>query len=109
MITARPATRTGTAPRSGRSRPPGHARQERGQEHNARQPVHAPSGAGGDRRHRRLERRRTVREEIIVLSVLAMALIITVVVLALQWLDSTPSVASSLTRMPLPIASGGLL
>ena len=87
MITARPATRTGTAPRSGRSRQPSHARPEHGGEHNARPSVHGP---GGDRRHRRLERRRIVREEIIVLSVLAMALVVTVVVLGLQWLDSTP-------------------
>ncbi|MGI8753870.1 MAG: hypothetical protein ACR2MN_16465 [Acidimicrobiales bacterium] len=43
------------------------------------------------------------------MSVLAMALIITVVVLALQWLDSTPSAASSMPWMALPIASGGLV
>lgn len=44
-----------------------------------------------------------------VVSVLAVALIITVVVLALQWLDSTPSVASSMSPMALPIVSGGLV
>jgi hypothetical protein len=68
-----------------------------------------PAPDGGDRRHRRLERRRTVREEILVVGVLAMALIITVVVLALQWLDSTPSVGSSVTSMALPFASRGLV
>ncbi|MDQ2727395.1 MAG: hypothetical protein M3Y91_05940 [Actinomycetota bacterium] len=71
--------------------------------------MHAPARAGGDRRHRRLERRRIFREEAIVVSVLAVALIITVVVLALQWLDSTPSVASSVAWTALPIASGGLV
>ncbi|MDQ6783700.1 MAG: hypothetical protein M3063_09715 [Actinomycetota bacterium] len=101
MITARPATRARTAPGQRRSR------QLRGDEIDARLAAAAPTRQG-DRRHRRLERRRIVREEILVLSVLVLALIVTVVVLALQWLDSTPSVASSMITTALPLASGGL-
>lgn len=43
-----------------------------------------------------------------VAAVLVAALIITVVVLALQWLDTTPSVTSSIPAPADLIASGGL-
>ncbi|MDQ6838258.1 MAG: hypothetical protein M3137_08015 [Actinomycetota bacterium] len=108
MITARPATRTRTAPRPGRPRQPSRSGEERGGEDNVRYRTGPPTRDGGDRRHRRLQRRRIVREEIIVLSVLVMALIITVVVLAHQWLQSSPTVASSIIMAVLPNASGGL-
>lgn len=91
MITARPATRMRTALRPVPLK-------DRGDQINSarkREATHAPGvdPEHGGRRQRRLERRRRVREEIIVGAVLATALVITILILALQWLDSPSSVA----------------
>lgn len=106
MITAGPATRiraapSKTAPRHFRRVEPHHA-------------VAAPAlraeeadGLGGERRQRRLERRRQVREQIVVAAVLLVALAVTLVLLGMQWLDSTASTTSSASASIFTLNLGG--
>jgi hypothetical protein len=48
-------------------------------------------GVPGERLRRLRQRRRLVREELLTVSVLLLALAATLVILGLQWLDSGPS------------------
>jgi hypothetical protein len=51
----------------------------------------AAGGGPGERLRRLRQRRRLVREELLTVAVLLLALAATLVVLGLQWLDSGPS------------------
>jgi hypothetical protein len=53
--------------------------------------AHAGDGGPGERLRRLRQRRRLVREELLTVGVLVLALAATLVVLGLQWLDSGQS------------------
>ncbi len=58
-------------------------------------PADAEGGDAGERQRRR-RHRRLVREELLTVGVLLLALVVTLVVLGLQWLDSgQPNTASA--------------
>ena len=67
----------------------------------------ADGGGPGERLRRRRERRRLVREEILAVSVLVIALAVTLVVLGLQWLGSGQSVTPTSVRAPAGHIIGG--
>jgi hypothetical protein len=72
-------------------------------------PVVAPAvadGAPGARLRRLERRRRLLREELLAVAVLIIALAITLVVLGLQWLDSGPSAVSSAAGLSAYIHGG---
>src|ERR1700742_1745288 len=101
-------TTVGSAFSEGRSARAGEGRQR--SRHEA-----APTGPGqGYLRHtrlnqrQRLERRRLIREELLAVLVLVIALAVTLVLLGLQWLgQSAPSVSSAPPPAPASIISRG--
>jgi hypothetical protein len=67
----------------------------------------ADGGGPGERLRRLRARRRLVREELLVVGILVIALAATLVVLGLQWLGSGQSVTSSTTPAPAYNIIGG--
>jgi hypothetical protein len=59
-----------------------------------------PNPGGGERRHRRYQRRRLVRQQIAWVAVMVIALIITLLVLGQQWLHGAGSTPSTLAPQP---------
>ena len=74
-------------------------------------PVAAPAdvegGGPGERLRRLRQRRRLVREELLTIAVLLVALVATLVVLGLQWLDTGQSASSGSVSVAARNISGG--
>jgi hypothetical protein len=67
----------------------------------------ADGGGPGERIRRLRERRRLVRQELLAVAILVIALAATLVVLGLQWLGSGQSVTSSTAPVPAYHIIGG--
>ena len=65
-------------------------------------------GGPGERLRRRRQRRRLVREEMLAVAILVIALAVTLVVLGLQWVGSGQSVTPTTVRAPAEHFIGGL-
>jgi hypothetical protein len=69
----------------------------------------ADDGSYGERRARRLRRRRLLREEMLAVAVLVLALAATLAVLATQWLGGGPTANATGVTIPAHIILGGPL
>jgi hypothetical protein len=67
----------------------------------------ATGGGPGERLRRRRERRRLVREQMLAVAILVIALAVTLVVLGLQWVGSGQSVTPTSVRAPAEHFIGG--
>jgi hypothetical protein len=70
-------------------------------------PADAAGGGPGERLRRLCRRQRLVREELLTIVVLLVALAATLVVLGLQWLDSGQSASSGAVSVAARNISGG--
>jgi hypothetical protein len=68
----------------------------------------AAAGGPGERIRRLRQRRRLVREELLAVAILVIALVATLVVLGLQWLGSGQSVTPTTAPPPAYNIIGGL-